>query len=274
MQATFIRGVCAGLIVFGLTACGGGGGGTVGSGGGGSTSEPADEVPPGAGTPALSDRTATGSFDITYVVLEGQVLRRSGVTFDGQTGEITGQLLDGTDLDDNIVFTNPAGGEFSRIVRISGDSVFGVVGLDVPSGDLPVAGDVIHYNEGWVGLTAAFETDTLVLTGDATFIVDLTGGNSISGEFSNFNVESSAGSGAVSGSGKIIFTDGTISGANASFDAGTISGTGSFADLGGAGTTSSTTGTFFGPEADEFGGVVMIDDPNDDIAIYGAFQVD
>ncbi|MEJ8561659.1 hypothetical protein QTO30_10820 [Yoonia sp. GPGPB17] len=254
----------------GIAACVAGGAGS----GSNSSGAPAVETPPGVGTPALSDRTAACVFDATYVVLEGDTFgARRSVTFQGETGAITTGALDGADFDDAAIFSNPVNGEFSRVVQISDGNVFGVVGLTVPAGDLPASGSVTHYNEGWVNVTAAFETDTLVLTGDAAFTVNWGGGGGIAGTLYNFSVES-ASTGYLSGAGSIVLSDGAVSGDNFSFGTGTISGTGDFARLGGAGTLSSTTGTFFGPQADELGGVIVIDDPNDSILVVGAFQAD
>ncbi|MCK0095953.1 transferrin-binding protein-like solute binding protein [Yoonia sp. F2084L] len=261
------------FVVLTLAACG------AGSGTGDSVNnipteptDPPDEVPGGSEYAELSNRAAPGTAGtgMAYVLLEGQTRRNSdGVSIDFASGDITGGLLSGTNVDE-AEYTNPANGEFSRIVRISGDNVFGAVGLDVLSGDLPTAGTVTSYNEGWVGMTAAFENDVLVLEGDATFTASW-GANDIDGRFFNLSGTSSAG-GGVTNVGTIILTDGTITGDN--FTGGAVSGTGRFAAIGGAGTTSQTGGTFFGPDADELGGVVLINDTTDDILVVGAFQAD
>lgn len=261
------------FVVLALAACGA----STGTGSSVSSTpteptDPPDEVPGGSEYADLSNRAAPGTAGtgMAYVLLEGQARRNSdGVQFNFSTGEVTGGLLSGTDVDE-AEYTNPANGEFSRIVRISGDNVFGVVGLDVLPGDLPTAGTVTSYNEGWVGMTAAFENDALVLEGDATFTASW-GSNDIDGRFFNLSGTSSVG-GGVTNVGTIILTDGTISGDN--FTGGAVSGTGRFAAIGGSGTTSQTGGTFFGPEADELGGVVLINDATDVILVVGAFQAD
>lgn len=251
-----------------LTACGGGGGG-----GGNIPTEPVfppDEIVDSA-YGVLSDRSpAAGTAGMAYVVLEGQTGRSSDdVSVFYETGAVSGGLVDGTDLDDT-VYSNPANGEHSRVVRISGDNIFGVVGLDVLSGDLPAAGTVTSYNEGWVGVTAAFEDDVLVLTGNAEFTATWATGD-IDGRFFNLS-GTNEDSDDVTNVGTIVLTNGTISGDD--FTGGGVSGTGVFADLGGSGTSSDTTGTFFGPQAEELGGVILIDDVNDDILVVGAFQAD
>jgi hypothetical protein len=267
MNTLILRHVPIVLSALALAACGAAPGG----GGGGNSTEPTDppdEIVDGAYA-NLNDRSASGSAGMAYVLLEGQTRHNNdAVSIVYSSGAISGDLLNGTDVDDAI-YTNPANGEFSRIVRITGDNVFGAVGLDVRAGDLPTAG-VTNYNEGWVGMTAAFETDTLVLTGNAEFTATW-GTNDIDGRFFNLSGRNSGG-GSVTNVGTIILTNGTISGDN--FSGGTVSGTGQFARLGGSGTTSQTGGTFFGPQADELGGVVLINDTPDDILIVGAFQAD
>lgn len=254
-----------------IAACGGGSGGGDSGGGGGSgtTIQPgvADEVSE-PGTPVLSDRSASGTAQSVYVVLEGQTVRvRENVTIDYATGAVTGNLLSGTDLDDP-EYTNPANGEYSRIVFISGSSVFGAVGLDAT---LPPSGTVTNYREGWVGLNAAIDgDDNYTLEGDAVFTATWSS-NDIDGAFVNLS-GTGATSGSVSDVGDIIITDADISGDN--FSGGTVTGTGLFDDLGGSGTSLTLRGTFFGPEADELGGVITVDDSVDGIRIDGAFQAD
>lgn len=269
MQYFSMRSTCAVITAFALTACGGAGGG-----GGGSSipTEPTD--PPVEVTDAdyveLSDRTASAPADMTFVSLDGQTRVDGSVTIASGSGAISGgAVLNGRNIEDAI-FTNPANGEFSRIFRITGENRFGVVGLDVLPGDLPAAGTTTMYNEGWVGMTAAFEGDTFVLTGDAEFTASWGGGANVDGRF--FNLSGSNSGGNVGNQGTIILTDAAISGDT--FSGGVISGTGIFAPLGGSGTTSQTGGTFFGPQADELGGVILIDDTTDDILIVGAFQAD
>lgn len=250
-----------------------GGGGTGGGGGGGGTppdpTNPPDEVV-NVNYDELSNRTAPGLAAMSYVVLDGQTpISEDTVTMLYSSGAITGGVLDMTDLDD-ATFLNPANGEFSRIVRISGSNLFGVVGLDVLAGDLPPAGSVTSYNEGWVGMTAAFENEVLVLEGDAEFTATWDT-NDIDGRFFNLSGTNS-GNGNVTNVGTIVLTNGVITDDN--FTGGSVSGTGVFAQLGGGGTSSDTGGTFFGPQADELGGVILINDATDDILVVGAFQAD
>ncbi len=258
-----------------LTACGGAGGASGGSGGGGggggnSTPPPgsADEVTDPS-IPFLSNRGAPGSAQSVYVVLEGQSVRfTDGVTINYSDGVVTGGLLSGADLDGS-AFTNPASGEHSRVVRISGSNVFGAVGIDAT---LPPSGTVTtNYNDGWVGLTAAIDgDDTYTLEGDAVFTATW-GDNQIDGRFLNLSGNGSV-NGAVSNVGTILITDARIFGDN--FDRGTVTGTGLFNDLGGAGSSRTLRGTFFGPEADELGGVLVVNDSADGILVVGGFQAD
>jgi hypothetical protein len=254
-----------------LTACGGAGGGSGGGGGGGGNSTPppgsADEVTDPS-IPFLSNRVS-GTAQSVYVVFEGQSVRlNDSVTINYADGVVTGGLLSGTDLD-NSEFTNPARGEHSRIVRISGSNVFGAVGIDAT---LPPGGTVTtNYNEGWVGLTAAIDgDDTYTLEGDAVFTATW-GSNRIDGRFLNLSGNGSV-NGAVSDVGTILISDARIVGDN--FDRGTVTGTGLFDDLGGTGSSRTLRGSFFGPQADELGGVLVVNDSADGILVVGAFQAD
>ncbi len=270
MNTTLLRGLGAVILAFSLAACGGGGGGG-GEGGGGSLptepTDPPDEVPGAMGAPDLSDRTVNGEFEMVFVVIDDGSITSGDVTFEASTGVVSGTLLGGTDLD-GVVYTNPANGEFSRIARISGDNVFGAVGLE--ASDLPTAGTVTNYNEGWVGMTAIFEDNVFVLTGDSEFTV--TWGNSdIDGRFFNLSGTSDI-DGNVTNVGTIILTNGNVAGDD--FAGGTFTGTGIFDALGGSGTSRTLDGAFFGPQADELGGVFDINDTVDDIQVSGAFQAD
>ncbi|MEO0903147.1 MAG: hypothetical protein AAFX89_00095 [Pseudomonadota bacterium] len=211
MDTTLLRGLGASILAFSLAACGGGGGG--GDGGGGSLptepTDPPDEVPDAVGAPDLSDRTVNGEFDMVALVIDDGSITSGDVTFEASTGVVTGFLLGGTDLD-SAVYTNPANGEFSRIARISGDNVFGAIGLE--ASDLPAAGTVTNYNEGWVGMTAIFEDNVFVLTGDSEFTVTW-GDNDIDGRFFNLSGTSDI-DGNVTNVGTIILTNGNVGATN------------------------------------------------------------
>ncbi|WP_108813644.1 transferrin-binding protein-like solute binding protein [Loktanella sp. Alg231-35] len=266
------RSAVAVVAAIGLSACGSAGGGGGGDGGGTPT-EPtsaAVEVPPNMNYPDLSNRIS-GTSEVAYVVLRNDLpLYEDGVQVNQLTGAVSGGLLASTDLDD-AEFLNPANGEFSRIVRISGNNVFGAVGLDVLAGDLPTSG-VSNYNEGWVGMTATFSDNVYVLTGNATFTVTWDGVGDIDGRFFNLSGTAAQG-GSVTNGGTIILTNGGLD-ANERFSGGSVTGTGIFADLGGTSSTSGTQGAFFGPDADELGGVLRINDNTEDIQVFGAFQAD
>ncbi len=265
-----------GVLAFALAGCSGPSEG--GGGGGGSSdpglpsvplvpTDPADEVPPGGGYAALSDRGAAGTADMIYVVLEGTTARiNDGVTATYGSGAVAGGLLDGTDLDGS-QYTNPANAEFSRIVRISGSNVFGAVGVDVMPGDLPVMGTTTSYNEGWVGMIAILEDGVYVLEGDAIFTATW-GTNDLDGRFVNLSGTDPQDQ-TVTRVGNIDLDNASISGDQ--FSGGTVTGTGIFAPLNAA---SGAQGAFFGPDADEIGGVLSIDDSGADIRVVGAFHAD
>lgn len=226
--------------------------------------------------PDISDRAAmAGPTTVTIVLLEDGVPQLSGTSgFDQATGAMTGGLLDGTDIDDT-AFTNPADSEYARIFNISGaTNLFGVVGF-VTDADIPPDGTVTNYNRGNAELVAAFVGDTYVLSGNATMTATWAD-NRISGQFTDLSgTVSSSLSGVeqpVNDVGDISLTDSIISGST--FSGGAVSGTGIFAPLDGDSLTIGTQGAFFGPEADEVGGVLVIDDNDNDIDIIGAFQAD
>lgn len=263
MNITTFRNGLALLAVLGLSACGGG------EGGGGNSTVSADEVT-NPSYDELSDRTAGGTGGLAYVVLEGSTARfNDDTTFTYRDGKISGGLLNNTDFDGS-QYTNPANGEFSRVVRISGDNVFGVVGLDVQSGDMPTTGST-SYNAGWVGMNAIVDGETLVLTGDATFTAQWEGDTGVSGRFFNLSGTSDQ-SGNVTNVGTIVLTDADLNGGR--FSGGRMTGTGSFSGLNAAGGENRSQGVFFGPDADEIGGVLDINDGSADIRVLGAFQAD
>ncbi|EBA12008.1 transferrin-binding protein-like solute binding protein [Roseobacter sp. CCS2] len=273
MQATFLRGLCATIITSGLVACGGGGGGGGNTASDGTRPDDPAANFPGSVSAELDDTSALGEAGMAYVLLDGQILRESDrVSIRYSDGLVSGGLVREQSISDTDAFINPANGEFSRIVRISSDNLFGVVGLDIQDGDLPTSGNT-NYNQGWVGMTAIFEDDVLVLEGDATFTVAWSGTGDIDGSFRNLSGTDSDDAN-VSNVGTIVLNNGIISGDNFDFAGSTVSGTGVFASLGGSGTSSSTTGTFFGPQANELGGVILIDDLPNDIQVSGAFQAD
>ena len=112
--------------------------------------------------------------------------------------------------------------------------------------------------------------DNYTLEGDAVFTATF-GANDIDGRFLNLSGSSPL-NGNVSNAGTILITNANISSDN--FSGGSVSGTGLFEDLGGTGTSVNLRGTFFGPEADELGGVISVDDSVARITINGAFQAD
>lgn len=268
MNCAISRSAVSGLALVALSACMGGGGG--GGGGGGSLptepTSPAIEVT-GAGFTDLSVRNASPNGAMAYVLLDGQTVRTSdSITINYSNGVLSGGELNAIDID-SIAFTNPAGGEFSRVFRITGENLFGVVGLDA---EIPAMGTFTNYNDGWVGMIAAFEDRTLTLEGDATFTATW-GSGDLSGRFFNLSGRNSQDQ-TVTNVGTIVLTGANITGDQ--FVNGVVTGTGAFAGLDGGSNTSGTRGFFFGPQADELGGVLKIDDVADDIQVIGAFQAD
>jgi len=258
----FLRPAAVVACLMSVGACGGGGGGA-----------PANEVD-SLDYPALADRAAIGGpTTITVVVLENGVAQAPATaSFDQSTGAITGGDLDGTDIDD-VIFTNPANGEISRVVTLSGaDSYFGVVGFETEAADRPPMGTTTSYNEGWASVTATTDDGTYTLEADATLSANWST-NRLSGTFSGMS-GNLAGTGGVdqnvSNVGNITLSNSVIGGSE--FAGGTVTGTGIFAPLDGSSSTSGTGGAFFGDQADEVGGLLVVTD--DDVSVIGAFQAD
>ena len=277
MQLFSFRTLFAVVAIASLTACAGteGSSGSGGGGGGGGGGTPPDPVDPpdevvDANYEDLSDRTAVGTAGMIYVILDGQTsLSSDAVTINYSDGAITGGLLNGRNID-GVTFLNPAGGEFSRLVSIEGESLLGVVGLDVLAGDLPTMGTT-DYNLGGVELTAIFENNVYVLSGNAEFTANWGANDNLEGRFFNLTGTDAQG-GASTNEGTIILTNANITGDT--FAGGSVTGTGLFSDLGGSSSTAGTQGAFFGPDADELGGVLSINDAAQDIRVLGAFQAD
>ncbi|MEM8537835.1 MAG: transferrin-binding protein-like solute binding protein, partial [Pseudomonadota bacterium] len=252
----FLRAAC--LAVTGaLVACGPGGGGSDGA----DVLTVVEMTDPAY--PAISDRGATGGpSGVTMILLQNGAAQPVTVgDFDQSTGVISSSQLAGLDLD-NAEFQNPADAEFSRIARVSGtDSFFGAVGFGTAAADRPEAGSVTAYVDGWAGLTATTDAGTYTLTGDATFTADW-GSGRLRGDFTNLDgtVSDAAGIDAAAANvGTIRLSSSVITGS--AFAGGIVTGTGLFSGLDGNSSTVGTSGNFFGPQADELGGLLVIDDP-------------
>ncbi|MEO1640284.1 MAG: transferrin-binding protein-like solute binding protein [Pseudomonadota bacterium] len=250
-----------------LAACGPGGGGS------GSTSFAVTEVDSDS-YPALSDRAAVGApTEITVVVLENRIpTAPTDVSYDQASGLISGGDLAGADIDD-ASFTNPANGEISRVVTISGtDNYFGVVGFGTQQADLPTGGTT-SYNEGWTALTATTDQATYTLEGTVNLTANWDN-NRLSGTFGSLSgTRSGTGGGVaedVSNVGTINLSNTVMT--NGTFAGGSVTGSGIFDTLNNTSDTSGTQGAFFGAQADELGGLLVIDDGTVDV--IGAFQAD
>ena len=252
-----------------LAACGGGSSTNGASGGG-----PVDEVGANADYAALADTAAIGSSKISLSVIVNQDMTEDpeNVTLTFASGDFSGGYLDGTNLSSSI-YSNPANTEFSRVIRLSGtDNLFGTGGIETALADLP--GGAVDYNLGWVALTVTDERNGSVYTlqGDATLSASW-GNNRIGGTFNNFSGTVSGAGGAdrtASNIGRLTLTNAVITGNT--FAGGSVSGTGIFGALDNSSDASGIQGRFYGPSADEVGGVLRIEDP--DVNVLGAFIAD
>ena len=245
------------LALSGLTACGGAGGSTV------VEVEDPNYI-------QLDNRGATGQITVAYLLLDGETPVSGDALLAYATGAVTTGLLDGTDVDNTGIYPTSANTEYARIVRISGaDSLFGVAGLQTAGADIPTAGTTTSYSSGWVSLFANSDSETYSLTGNAALTASWGTGALLDATFNGFTGTNSSDA-SVTNAGTLRLNDMTISGSG--FSGGTASGTGIFAVLDGSSATVGTQGLFFGPAADEVGGVIIIRDP--DLDVTGAFLAD
>ncbi len=252
-------GVMAAML---LGACGGGGGDDT-------AVDPTVEVTDPAYT-ALTDRTSTETRTLTFIFLEnGDLDDENGSVFSYADGTISGGALGGFDIDD-AEFTNPANGEFTRILTTSSSgNLFGVVGIGTESADRPDGGTV-NYNEGWIGVTATADSKVYVLEGDASLTADFDTGE-VSATFAGFSGTDELDQ-TVNNAGTLTVTGAPIVGLGGFFEDGTVAGTGIFADIDPDLNNTEFFGAFYGPDADEVGGVIDVD--TGPVTVSGAFQAD
>lgn len=259
------------VIGLGLSACGGGGGG------GGGTTEPA-AIDPVAYTP-LSNRAATDDTILVFLGTTNTGALRFGNagTLDHINNTLRNGLLAGTtnngrttimlDGGGEATLTNPEGTAFVRVFTTqgAGDPIIGVVGQQTGPSAIPESGST-RYN-GQVDMTVADGGPLRSLTGDVEIVASWSGGGSATATFDAFR------DGGSNVNGQIRITDANIT--NSGFRGGSLTTSGALFDVTGSADISGTRGYFFGPNADEVGGTLVIDDQSrGSLKIVGVYVAD
>jgi hypothetical protein len=260
-----------------LVACGGGGGG-----GDGATAS--GDGPPR--DPSFVVGTSTAS--LTHTGFEGDMTRVDGESVVNlATGEVTGAFagtLDPTRTrialagGGTVTLSDPGATEYVRVFRreaAGSDPSFGVIGFLSSPTDLPGSGRVSY--SGATEVTAADATRIYTLDGNAFIVADFgTGRVRIALEELGGVAEGASpgntGSVTVPRGGAVTVDGSRISGAT--FSGGTVSASGLPFGVTGSADASGTKGGFFGPEADEAAGRVVVDDPAGNVRILGTFAAD
>jgi hypothetical protein len=278
--------IAVSAVVF-VSACGGGGGGSSGSSGNGGTPA-ANEDMNGSGDAlgsytALDDRSGTSTLQVVGIDDSNDVDRSITITFNHASGEAAGAAIAGvlntarttmtdpTNGDQLVAtFSNPARTEYVRFVKSEiGDDLFGVVGQVTDPRDIPTTDDA-EYN-GVVLMTVNNDDGFYDLTGDAT--ITARWGTNNNGRIDTLFDELSGQlpdttQGSVSGS--ILIRNATLIGGNGSFSGTNLERTGTIFQ---SSNTPSTqfSGQLFGRNADEVGGVLVIEAANLDVnAVFAA----
>lgn len=235
--------------------------------------------------------TSDGTGDLSYTGFDG-----NGQVYGGQdvstvnlaTGAVTGGEFDGT-LNSSrtsialasggtVTLTDPGATEYVRYFdRVAPGElpIDGVVGFLTPTGDMPTTGSSRYVGAGSIVAT------------DSTAIYDLNGSAVVDVFFEERTVDIEIGSltgtrtgisggtpsvTSISDGGTVLVEGSQINGASFSGGLGFASGT-PF-DLSGSQNASATNGGFFGDDADEVAGRVVIDDPDADVQVLGRFAAD
>jgi len=273
--------------LFLVSACMGGGGG-----GGSSTSSPtASEDMDGSGEAlgtyiALDDRSGTSTLRVVGIDDTNSSDRTITFTFNHATGEAVGselggelntartQLTDPTKGDQLVAtFSNPARTEYVRFVKSEiGDDLFGVVGQVTDGRDIPTEGDATY--NGVVLMTVNNGDGFYDLTGDAT--ITARWGTNNNGRIDTLFDDLSgqlpdASQGSVTGS--ILVSNVGLTRSSGAF---TTTGTNDIQRNGSIFQTENApradfSGQVFGRNADEVGGVLVLDGPDLEVnAVFAA----
>jgi len=251
-----------------LAGCGGGDGG-----GSGIT------VPPDNTTyTQLASTTATTPTQLRFLGTTSDAGRTNGNggSFAHNTNTISGGQFAGTinngrtEIDLNAggraLLSNPGTTEFVRVFQTegSGTPLFGVVGQATAAGGVPTGGSTTY--NGHIDVTVADGNTVDTLSGNARITASWNSGQ-VDSTFNSFQ------RGNTDVSGSITIDNARVSG-NA-FTGGSLSTTGDTFDLQGGARLDGTRGEFFGPAANEVGGVLVINGTGSGTPrIIGVFSAD
>jgi hypothetical protein len=282
---SFVRPISSALWLVGaflVTACGGGAG---------SVSSSLDQNPPppviiedmngsGATNNTYTQFTATtagATSEFRAIVVDTAIVSSISGSFDHAAGEITDGVWAGTfDAGRGVLtlvgdqtridLTNPANTEFLRFVQIEGDlgSGSGVAGLSTFANDMPSSAGSAVYN-GVVVMSVINSDGEFALSGDAVVTANWTQDvdtvfRNLSGTLVGQSNQNVNGEIAIEGA---TLTDGTFSGGQVALSGTVFASTGVLA--------AAVEGRFFGPNADEVGGVFNLTTSADDLAIKAIF---
>ncbi len=265
---TGLRFSAAILVPFVVSACGGGG-----SGGGGAT-EPAVVDPPTY--TVIGNRSETQDTALVFLgtTNTGDLRFGNAGTLDHVANTIAGGRLAGATNNQRTTvtlagggvatLTNPVGADYMRVFNIqgAGEAIFGVVGQQSGPSAIPDSGSTRY--RGRVDLTVADGGQTSQLNGDADITASWSSTATVNATFDGFQ------EGNTNVAGDITITGATIS--NSGFRGGTLSTSGALFDVTDSASIAGTRGYFFGPDADEVGGTLIIDDPSGSLEIVGVFS--
>lgn len=274
-----LRGVLMTTLSLAVAACGGGGGSD------GSSSTDGSGSGPIVGTyTEFADTTSTEATALSYLAVTnaGAASTGSAGTLDHDMdeidgpGELAGTFTGGrTGIDlsggGTAVLSNEAGTEFLRIFSTSGtgSDLFGVVGQATTGADMPDSGSANY--DGTVLLDVSDGAAIYALTGDVAISATFAG--TVDSTFSGFSGTrtDSGGTTSVSGLGTVSISGATQSGTG--FSGGTPSGSGSvFSRVTDSADITGTNGQFFGPNADEVGGTLVVEDTS--ISVFGVYAAE
>lgn len=258
--------VYAFALIVALSGCGGGGGASANNGGGSSVGgEDMDGSGPSVGTyTEFAATTAGATSTLRTVAIDNAQANATPITVTlvHQDGTLQGGVLAGVldaarteitlDGGGTVALTNPVATEYVRFFQTSGfgNDLFGVIGQVADSQDLPADGTATY--NGVVQMEVTNSNGGYVLTGDAQIIANWS--NDIDTMFQNFSGSLNGGPNQTF-SGTIGMLDAPIS--NAAFSGGTLTRTGTlFATT--APITTDFVGQFYGKNADEVGGIFVL----------------
>ena len=265
-----------------LAACGGGSGTAAGDGTG-SNGGPA-EVPTSDSYIALNEVTSAVETPLGFVAMNSsnRTARGYAGTLDHNTGTLSGNgalLIGSVNIARTLVslpggetaeLSNPGNtASHARIFRTNGlsNDLFGVVGQYTNLDLIPAMASSIY--NGSVTLQADNGNATFALVGDATITASWSG-DGITSVFNNLDGTRNDGLGGginVSDVGTVTISGATLNGSQ--FSGGTFSTTGDDLVYTGGG-TQTHAGQFFGPDAQEVGGVFGLEKENE-LELSGVF---